>query len=121
MKKIILQLILLILITSSCSDSNVGSSVNPCGSVSDFTVTESNDIVDFSLVSSATDADYEIMVASPTFEQIGGLHAMNQPTEQFTLAELGMETGNTYLLYARSVCGNNAFSDWSNVKTLVVD
>ncbi len=121
MIKIILQFTFLLFITASCSDSNVGNSAARCGSVSDLTITESNEIVTVNLVSVVASPAYEIMVASSSFQQIGSLHTMNQVTKDFTLAELDMETGNTYVLYARSTCDNNSYGDWSHAKTLVLD
>lgn len=123
MKKFILHFVFLTLIMSGCSsDSNSGSS-NPCGNISDFTVTQNNELINFNLVSSATPLFYEVSVLNNINSlqpQDGSIYNINNVNQTFTVTNLGMTPGNTYLFFIRTVCTDGTRSDWSAAKSLTV-
>ena len=125
MKKNILQLIFLTLIVCGCSgDSSSSSSANSCGNISDFTVTQHNELITFNLVTSATPLFYEVSVLNSTFTldpELGSIHTINTVNQSFTITDLGMVVGNTYVFFIRTACNDGTKSSWSTAKSLVLN
>lgn len=119
-----LQWIVFLLVLAGCSSdggSSKGSGEVPiCGNVSDFTVAQNNENIEVNLVSSATPLFYELSVLDTAFNQIGPHHIMNSLHETFSLADLGLAPGNTYIFRVRTACEVENYSDWSPSKSLVI-
>lgn len=123
MKRII-QLLIFVLILNGCSsDSNGASGSNGtpiCNNVTDFTVVQNNENIELTLSSSFTPLFYELSVLDSDFREVSENHVINNLHTTFTLADLGLTAGNTYVFRVRTACDVNDLSAWSPSKSLVI-
>ena len=99
MKKNVLIVLFLALFIAGCS-SEKNSNTNPCTNVSDFTISQHNDIITFNFFSSETPKSEVSIINSnsPSEPDMGNLYSF-VPNQLFSLTDLGLEIGNTYLFY----------------------
>ena len=117
MKKIILPLLLLVLVLTSCGGGSDDSGTS-CGNVTNFTVTQNNENITVSLNSTATPLYYEVSVNSTPQTNVnpnnGFIRTMSTVTQTFNFfSDLNLQAGNTYLFYVRTACTDGSKSKWS--------
>lgn len=120
MKKILLCFSLLILTFVGCNsgDDNPQNPIALCGNVSDFTVTQQNEMVLFQLSSNTNPLYYEISatLAQNDSPNSGTVVILNSPSGSFSANDLNMIPGYTYKIYVRSACSDVSKSAWSSPK-----
>ncbi len=114
MQNILLSLFLIIIVSAGCNPVPDATGVS-CGNVSSFTVVQHSESILVSLNSNVTPLYYEVSVnlaSQPNLNPKNGvIKIMDTVSKTFTMAELGMQPGLTYLFYVRTACENK--SKWS--------
>lgn len=120
MKKIFLPFLFLSLLITSCGGSDSNDSA--CGNVASFTAIQQNENVTVTLNSTATPLYYEVSVNQTPQSNInpnnGTIKTMTTTTQTFSLGELNMLPGYTYVFYVRTACTDGSKSKWSNPVSL---
>lgn len=122
MRKVNILLLLFVSIISGCSGSS-DSRENACQNISGFTVTQEAQNIHFALSETATPLFYEVSVINSEYSLIpdnGSIYTIPTANHHFTVDELHLEVGKTYVFFIRSACSNSSKSAWSNPKSLTI-
>lgn len=127
MRKIIILNLLFAFILHGCSSSGSSSDNNnnpsTCANVSSFTVTQEGQNIDFELARTATPLFYQVSVINSDYSLIpdnGNIYTIPTASYHFTIDELNLEVGKTYVFFIRSTCDDTSKSDWSSPKSLTI-
>lgn len=126
MKTKLLCLAIMAIVATGCGGNDDETPQDPaasCGNVSNFSVIQENDRINFELTATAQPLYYEtaVVYAQNDSPENGNTFVLNETSESFTAQELGVIEGYTYKIYIRSVCDNGAKSAWSAPKILQFD